>query len=177
VIGGPSDAVIFTDGSPSDTGADPKIGGALFASWLTAPTGFGESVPNALVDRWMKKRSRITFIELFGAVCAIAQWGSTLTGKRVSMFIDSEAALDGLIKGYSKSEEACELIAVFWQLVDEYQITVYLDKVSTDSNIADGLSRDRQQDYVDAGWTIHRVDANDIVGPNSQFEKYRQTKN
>ena len=90
--------------------------------------------------------------------------------------IDSEAALDALIKGHSRTEDVCELVTVFWQLVARHRITIYLDKVATDSNIADGLSRFKLQEFKDAGWDLDGADVNALVGPASEFEVYRKAE-
>ena len=93
-------------------------------------------------------------MQLFAAVLAIHHWGAELAGKRVSMFIDSECVLDALVKGQSQQEDMLVLLKVFWDIVAEHQINLYLDKVSTDSNPSDGMSRDGEQQAEDMGWDI-----------------------
>ena len=71
--------------------------------------------------------------------------------------IDSECALDALIKGNSKFEDVIELIRIFWDLIARYNIEIYLDRVSTDANPSDGMSRDGEQEARDLGWDIEEA--------------------
>ena len=139
--GGPADAVLFTDGAANRDGSEPTIGGAAFAWWFKSPKGFAAKVPSSLRDRWVPRKSQITLIELFATVVALDHFGPAFTGKRVVLMIDSEAALDALVKGHSRTDDVCELVSVLWQIVARHQVLIYLDKVATDSNIADGLPR------------------------------------
>ncbi len=45
-----------------------------------------------------------------------------LANKRVIGLIDSEAALGGLGKGYSKFEDVSHLVGEFWSLIAEFGI-------------------------------------------------------
>ena len=90
--------------------------------------------------------------------------------------IDSEAALDALVKGHSRTDDVCERVSVFWQIVARHQILIYLDKVATDSNISDGLSRFKLDEFKRTGWDLDGVDVSSVVGPSSEFEAYRKTE-
>ena len=46
-----------------------------------------------------------------------------------------------LIKGFSGRADLCQLIGVFWSLVRRLRIEIYIDRVPTDSNLADTPSR------------------------------------
>ena len=50
-----------------------------------------------------------------------------------------------------------KLVKQFWDLVAEYQIDVYLDRVSTDANPSDGMSRDGKAEAEAMGWNIEQV--------------------
>ena len=66
--------------------------------------------------------------------------------------IDSECALDALIKGQSKFSDVVKLVNFFWDQVAEFQVDIYLDKVSTDANPADGPSRNKVEEARALGW-------------------------
>ena len=76
--------------------------------------------------------------------------------------IDSECALDALIKGFSKFEDVINLISVFREAVAHFQICVYLDRVSTDSNISDDVSRGEFEGAVRMGWHFDEPDVEAI---------------
>ena len=177
VTGGPADAVVFTDGSTDEDGGRPHVGGALLAWWLESPIGFSAEVPMSLVRRWIPRKSQIALIELLAVVAALERYGPMLTGKRVTFLVDSECALDALIKGYSKSEDCCELVCTFWNLAAEYQVVAYLDRVSTDANVSDGLSRRDNEPYRKAGWEVHNIDLEGMFGRDTGHDRFRALRN
>ncbi len=73
------------------------------------------------------------------------------------MLIDSQCALDALIKGQSKFSDVIKILRVFWDLVAEYHIELYLDRVSSDANPADGMSRDGRAEAEAMGWSIEHA--------------------
>jgi hypothetical protein len=172
-VGGPADAVIFTDGSTAEDGSgdDPRIGGVSLLWWNRSSAAFSIPVPEDLIKSWLPTKNSITLIEIFAAVAAIEHHGPELVGKRVTMLIDSEAALDALIKGYSNSEDVALIVTAFWEIVARHQINVYLDRVPTDFNISDGMSRARIQEIVALGWTRVYPDLQRVVGRNSEIRK------
>ena len=62
-----------------------------------------------------------------------------------------------MIKGQSKFSDVIELVKVFWEYVAEHQIDLYLDRVPTDANPADGMSRDGEEEAKNMGWTLEKV--------------------
>jgi hypothetical protein len=109
-------------------------------------------VPENLIKTWLPRKNQIALVEIFAVVLAIAHFGSELAGKRIIILIDSECALDALIKGQSKFQDVVKLVKFFWDLVAEFQVDVYLDKVSTDANPADGPSRGKKAEAESLGW-------------------------
>ena len=170
-IGGNADAVIFTDGSTDDDGNHPVIGGVAFMWWKEAPTAFSVPVAEDLIHSWLPTKNAITLIEIFAAVAAIEHHGPELIGKRVTLLIDSEAALDALIKGYSRFEDVALIVTAFWELVAKYQVNVYLDRVPTDSNISDGMSRARSGEIQQLAWHQVYPDLLGVIGRNSDIRR------
>ena len=155
---GPADAVIFTDGfapEPKDPpGTKERVGAVMAAWWRQAPAGSSLAVPHQLIKTWIPRGNQIALVELFGAVLALSHFGAELAGKRVVMLIDSESALDALIKGQSKFSDVIKIVKIFWELVADYHLDLYLDKVSTDANPSDGLSRGKVEEAKALGWEI-----------------------
>ena len=165
---GPADAIFFSDGS-SEEGELPKVGAVLVAWWRSCPVAFSKRIPKDRMDRWLPRSNQIALVEIFAAVMTISHFGPELQGKRVIGLIDSECALDALIKGNSKFEDVIGLIRVFWELIAEFQIEIYLDRVSTDANPSDGMSRDGEQEARDIGWLIEEAKFPEVI--------YRSSKN
>ena len=114
-------------------------------------------VPEHLIKTWIPRANQIALIELFAAVLVLSHFGPELAGKRVLGLIDSECALDALIKGQSKFSDVIKLLKQFWDLVAEYEIDLYLDRVSTDANPSDGMSRDGRAEAEAMGWDTEQV--------------------
>jgi hypothetical protein len=115
-------------------------------------------------------------VELLAAVLALHHYGPELSGKRLIFLIDSQAALDAIIKGYSRKDDVCGLITVFWTLVHDHNVMVYLDRVSTDANVSDGVSRSKVKEAIAIGWEIEHPDVVEVAGPDSPFGRERLTK-
>lgn len=73
-------------------------------------------------------------------------------GSDLLLFIDSEVVEAALVKGYSSREDLCSLISVFWNLVLELRVRVFIDRVATDANPADWPSRDHLEVGESVGW-------------------------
>ena len=105
------------------------------------------------MQTWLPRNSQISMIELFAPVLILHLLRDTLRGKKVLVFMDSESALGALVKGDSSREDISELAGVFWQLAARMETSIYLDRVSTDSNPADGPSRpDKAHTYQHLKW-------------------------
>ena len=103
-------------------------------------------------SRWLPRANPIVMVELLAVTHAIASIGSSIRGSKVLIFVDSEAAEGALVKGSSTKDDICELNIVFWRLVQEFELLVYIDRVPTDSNISDGVSRGSLELAHKLGW-------------------------
>merc|ERR1712138_117291 len=139
--------------------------------WKETPEAFSAPVPKDLIESWLPTKNAITLIEIFAAIAAISYHGPELVGKRVTLLIDSEAALDALIKGYSRVEDVALIVTAFWELVASHQVNVYLDRVPTDSNISDGMSRSRLEEIKELSWRSVYPDLQSVVGRNAEIRK------
>ena len=83
---------------------------------------------------------------------ALATFAPLLRGRRVLLFVDSVAVGGALVKGYSSVEDFCELVGQFWQLALDLDILIYIDRVSTDANVSDGVSRLDETHARACGW-------------------------
>ena len=93
-------------------------------------------------------------VELFAPVVALIMLGEIIRGMKVLIFVDSEPVEGALVKGYSSRSDMCLLTGVFWRLAHKYDIKVYIDRVPTDSNPSDGLSRNRLDEARSLGWEL-----------------------
>jgi len=109
-------------------------------------------VPETIIAKWLDRKTQIVMIELVAAVAALQTFSHQLRGKSLLLFVDAEAVEGALIKGYSARSDICQLISVFWDLALELKCLIYIDRVPTDANVADGPSRLNFHDADQAGW-------------------------
>ena len=91
-------------------------------------------------------------VELVAAILALTGFGSQLKDKFVLLLIDSESVEGALVKGYSGTEDVCELVGLFWDLAAALKCQIYIDRVPTDANPADYPSRNDLVRGREAGW-------------------------
>ena len=101
---------------------------------------------------WHEWLSRIVPVEMVAPIVALQTFKDRLRNCDLILLIDSEAVEGALIKGYSSREDLCELVSVFWDLVFELRIRVFIDRIATDANPADWPSRDDLETGEKAGW-------------------------
>ena len=141
-----ADVVIFTDGYYPD----PRVAGGdqtARVGWLILERDTGIAsvgswdITDEYVQKWIPRKTQIVLVETFAAVLAIEALGDKISNKTVLLFVDAEATQAALIKGYSAKEDMCGLVGYFWEMCADLSAGVYIDRVSTDANPADGPSR------------------------------------
>ena len=76
-------------------------------------------------------------LELYAVVASVFSLRYHLRGKTLSIYIDNNASLSALIKGDSCSIRVGRLISFLWYLSAAFDITLWLERVSSALNIAD----------------------------------------
>jgi hypothetical protein len=97
-------------------------------------------------------------IELLAAVTALFAFQKLIAGRPIVLLIDSEPVEAALIKGYSSRSDMCLLTSLFWLKASSLDVAVYIDRVSTDSNIADAPSRGATQELLNRCWLRRDID-------------------
>eukprot|EP00435_Cladocopium_sp_Y103_P013062 s2693_g3.t1 len=135
--------VLYTDASDVPH-REPRfgIGGVLVQQVPTFSIQFFSSaVPQAVVDQWIPKATFMGQLEVLAAPVAIQTWAPTLAGQQIIHFIDSDAAAASLVKGYSPKSDSTAMVGEYWSLAAQSAIDIYIDRVESKSNLADGPSR------------------------------------
>lgn len=152
--------VIFTDGftsDPRDRVKKPdRVGAVMFDPRMESPVQFSEIIPVSVQRRWLHRSTQIVPIEMIAPILALATFADRLVQTDLILLIDSEAVEAALVKGYSSREDLCELISIFWDLVVQLRVRVFIDRVSTDANPADWPSRGDLDRGARAGWKTAR---------------------
>jgi hypothetical protein len=127
------------------------IGANLFVA-NTTTLFVSDIVKQKIIETWLPRKTQIAMVELFAVVVAAAAFADIIKGKRLLIFVDAEAIQGAVIKGYSGRADICELVGLFWAIVRELDVLVYIDRVPTDMNPADLPSRGMIQKCQDLGW-------------------------
>ena len=77
---------------------------------------------------------------------------SYVQGATLILFVDSEAVECALVKGFTKCSDTPLLVGKFWELAQELNAAIYIDRVPTDANCSDGPSRDKVYIGKQLGW-------------------------
>ena len=111
---------------------DPLDNGLFYSTW---------PVPSSLVSTWLPKKSFMGQLELLAAPFALTTWEPRITNRSILLFIDNDSAAASLVKGYSPQHDSASIVGEFWLLAASLRSHVYIDRVESKSNIADGPSR------------------------------------
>ena len=137
--------VVFIDGAEEDgdEGNEVSIGGILMNKWTKQ--AFGRKVPRRTVQIWKEEGQKEKVIhqaELAPALVALHTWKEELKGRKILLFIDNDAARHALVKGKSANAASYRILHQFWEFAAEHEMMIWIERVPTKSNPADGPSRD-----------------------------------
>ena len=104
---------------------------------------FGAKVPFNLLTVLQKDvcdGQVVVQVKLLAIVAAKTLWGSVLKSRRVVLFVDNDAARYGIMKGHSPLKASAWLLTELARLDMELGCSVFVGRVSSASNLADGPS-------------------------------------
>ena len=103
-----------------------------FTSWV---------VPDKVVSCWIPKATQMGQLEILAGLVALQTWENILSKTQCIHFVDNDSATACLVKGYSPKVDSCALVGDYWLQVATMALEVYIDRVESKSNVADGPSR------------------------------------
>ena len=89
-------------------------------------------VDEDVIEKWLPRLTQIGMIELLASVVAVEHMAKAMAGKTAILFVDSEAVEGCLVKGSSSREDQEDLVSIFWDLILEAVIGMYISRVPTD---------------------------------------------
>ena len=138
-------AISYSDGEGESAG----VGVAL---WLPDGTILGgyTRVPSRMRRMWSQRLSLsdvkdIFQIEAVGPLLVLWNWGHLFREHLWIHFIDNEGALAALAKGSSSVMSGEIIVACARELAAKHGVTGWFDRVDTDSNPVDKLSRGKME--------------------------------
>ena len=126
-----------------------RLGWVIFPSSGT-PLGGTTVVPQGIIATWQPRQQQIYPGETLAAVVAPLLDAAALQSKSVVWFIDNEAAAAALIRASTAEPDVLTMVQQAHLQFSRLQTRVWFEWVDTESNPADGLSRDGLSD----AWTL-----------------------
>ena len=105
---------------------------------------FGGVVPGPVVSGWNLDVGHSKVIhqaELYPAQLALEMWAEKVRGRRVVLFVDNDAARGALIKGLTRTRPSARIVSKFWEAAARSEVYLWVDRVPSAANPADGPSR------------------------------------
>ena len=126
----------------------------FYTSWV---------VPKSVIEKWVPRANYMGQLEILAAPLALKTWMKYFQRAQVLHFIDNDSAASGLVKGYSPKQDSSSLIGSYWIAAAAAQCEVYIERVESKSNIADGPSRLSFTEVLQAG-AVYTPPCTDFLG-------------
>ena len=137
-----SPLLMYTDASDVPGRLPQRLLGAVLFDPLDNSLSYSSwPVSDTIVSRWLHKESYMGQLELLAAPFAFSTWRDQVRNRSIILFIDNDSAAASLVKGYSPKLDSGAIVGEFWLLAAKLKAHVYIDRVESKSNIADGPSR------------------------------------
>eukprot|EP01068_Selenidium_serpulae_P018587 Selendium_serpulae@DN6467_c2_g1_i2.p1 len=133
--------IIYTDGAVEPNLC--RVGGLILLN-DELPRSFSLPVPAQVSDSWLPRKNQICLVELWAVVIAIYYISSKLSHSSTFVFVDNDPARQCLVKGSSPRVDMGEYAAVITAILIETNARIWFDRVCSDANPVDGLSRNHR---------------------------------
>ena len=153
-----SDPVVATDASLFGFGAVLSRTGDFSATHTIVPQTAARSQqksPRLLAGRFGQPSvpGDMTLLEVWAVLAAIEQWGPSLQGKTIKIFVDNAAVQYAIQKGRSHSPRVNSVLRQLLLLCLRYDICIHPFHVqSSDNKVADALSRLSPIQFMSGKW-------------------------
>ena len=134
--------ISYSDGEGTNAG----IGVAAWASWLQHPVAAYTVVPDWIRLMWSEMAGKddyrdIYLVEAVGPLVLLVAFPKLMRNALWVHFIDNSAAEASLISGSSALDAADHIAGLTWELSGTRGLWPYYDRVESEANPVDGLSR------------------------------------
>ena len=82
-----------------------------------------------MVEEWRKMNAKSKVIhqaELLPILVALMTWQDVMAGRRISIFVDSDAARSAVIKGATASPASAQIVAEIWERVVQSEMQLWV---------------------------------------------------
>ena len=145
-------ALIFVDGAEETSGVG--VGAVLICPATGRKEAFGGNLPDELPAAWRREGQKEKVIhqaELLPALLSMVAWGEMLEERQVFLFVDNDAARAAVVKGTTNNFPSARIVAKIWEIAVVRGIQLWVERVPSWSNVADGPSRNEWQEARELG--------------------------
>ena len=105
-------------------------------------------IPPEIEGRLLKRKTQIVPFEALGALLLLICFRRDLSKCALRHFVDSDGAAGALIRGFSSAADIACIASAFWAVAAEARAAVFIDRVDSHANVADGPSRPEKFDHL-----------------------------
>eukprot|EP00435_Cladocopium_sp_Y103_P060970 s205_g22.t1 len=140
---------VYVDASFESTGYS-GVGGVLYSSEGKCLGCFSEQVDASLMSLILKEgqETAIQELEALAVLVAVSCMQEILTGFRVVLFSDSESVRGAFLKAWSGNQNCSKVLLEIFRLEEEVQSQFWIERVPSQSNPADPLSRQEMSSFT-----------------------------
>ena len=142
---------IYVEASFEDDGYS-GIGGVMYDMSGKPVTFFSEGILPDLVSE-VKAAHQVSItqeLEMFAFLAAMTLWTGMIENKRVVVFTDSESVRGSFLKTFSNNNQCSFLLRKIFQVEAKCLCQVWLERVPSQSNLADVMSREVVTTWMNA---------------------------
>ena len=162
ILGSMSDYVhVYVDAS-FDLDGYSGIGGVMYSSDGTVLDFFSEQITKAFILAAMgpDQQTMIQELEMMALLVAVDLWFPSQSGHKIVAFTDSESVRGSFLKSWSLNDPCNKLLRCIFVLEEKHSCQVWLERVPSQSNPADELSRSQVAQF--SGLHRTRVDTDRV---------------
>ena len=148
---------VYSDASFEPGDSEPGIGWVIFPPGQRAQ-GRAAAMPSSIVETLKIRKTQIYAAETYAVLAAVHAHLRELADTDAIFFVDNEAACAALIRGSSKEADVGAIANAVQWLLFSVNCRPWFEWIDSNSNCADGLSRDGLLDAwtQEQGWQLEK---------------------
>ena len=115
------------------------------------------SIPPHLISHFTTRRAYIYALEVLAQTLALIA-GQKFLHRNIWCFCDNEAGRCALLKGFGRDVRINSLLSCVWQFLEAKQLAPHFQRVTSEANMSDAISRHKVQEALELGWTEIEMD-------------------
>ena len=142
---------VYVDASFNEVGYS-GIGGLVIDMLGAHLSFFSAKVEKEMISSIVTRGQRtiIQELEMLAVLCAFKCWQKESAIHRVVLFTDSESVRGAFLKNWSANHDSDKLLESIFQIESTFNLPVWIERVPSQSNPADSLSREVITEFGDA---------------------------